>query len=90
MCGTYAYYCWAQSLLAYHADYSGSAVGHSYAVWQAHLIRAFVNNLKCIYTSACVDNVDCIKFVLGLYADIVVSYVHMTNLHMWHIYGIIR
>ena len=40
-------------------------------------VWAYVTNVKYMYTSACGDIVACTEFMLGIYSDIVVSYVHM-------------
>ena len=49
--------------------------------WDIHICPgAYARNVKWKYTSACVDNVDCIEFILGIYTDIVVRYLHMNVL----------
>ena len=41
---------------------------------------AYANNVKCMYTSACGDFVDCSWFIPGIYTDIVVWYLHINLL----------
>ena len=59
-----------------YVEYSSSAVGHIYAMWQAYLSGAYVSNAKCMFTSACGDIVDCTEFILGVYTDTFVSCAH--------------
>ena len=40
-------------------------------------LGAYVNNVRCMFTSAGGDIVDCIEVIWGMYTDIVLSYVHM-------------
>ena len=46
--------------------------------------EAYVNNVKCMYTSACADIVDCTEFIWGICTDMVVSYAYK----VFSIYGI--
>ena len=39
--------------------------------------QGHVSNVKCMYTSACGDIVDCTEFIWGIDTDIVVLSVHM-------------
>ena len=42
--------------------------------------------MKCMYTSACGDTVDCSEFKWCIYSDILVWYLHMNLLaHVWHL-----
>ena len=46
-----------------HVDYITGAVEHAYTMWQAYMFRAYANNVKCMYISACGHIVDCIEFI---------------------------
>ena len=42
-------------------------MGHACAMWHAFLLGANANNLKCIYTNACGDTVDCSELLKFMY-----------------------
>ena len=41
---------------------------------------SYVTNVKCVYTSAFSDIVDCIDLIWGIYTDIVVWYMQINKL----------
>ena len=69
---------------------SWSAVGHICAVRQAYLSGEYANNVKGMYTSAFGHNFDYSELIWGIYTDMVASYLHISNLYIWHMCGIWR
>ena len=55
----FSLYLYVQSYL----EYSSSALGHLCAMLQEYFSGAYVNNVKCIYTCASGNTVDCIEFI---------------------------
>ena len=46
-----------------YVDYSSSAMGHTYAMWQSYLFRAYASTVKYVYTSASGHTVGCSEFI---------------------------
>ena len=59
---------------------------------QEYCLEAYASNVKGMYTSAPGHMIDCTEFMLGVYTDIVVSYLCMKQLgyvpFLWHLKGI--
>ena len=64
-----------------HVDYSISAVGHTYVMWQAYLFRDICKSCE-VYIYQCFS-----KFMWGIYTD---SYLMCTwsKWNMWHLRGL--
>ena len=79
-------------MLNLYVEYSSNVVGHTCSMWQAYLLRAYVNNVKCMYTRDCGDILYYIEFIWGMYADISASYVYISSLvyvaYLWHLRSI--
>ena len=63
--------------------------------WVIHMQRVmhiysgtYVINVKYMYTSACSDIADCIKFIWGIYTVKVVTCAHEVIGYVWHLKGI--
>ena len=74
---TIHWFWWMFAVIRRYVDYNRCAV-NIYVQCGRHIhCEAYVINVKCMYTSAYDNIIDCIEFIWGIYADVVVSYMHM-------------
>ena len=60
-----------------YVAYIRDAVEHVSVICQVYFSRAYISNLKYMFTSAHGQIIYCIEFLWGSYTNVVVSYVHM-------------
>ena len=60
-----------------YLEYSSSVVKHVCTIWKAYLFRMYASNVKYMFNSVPGYIVDCSEVTWGIYADIVVWYLHI-------------